>query len=115
MTFLSELLAKTPAARTKPITESVFAVWPELFSAQFWERMQQFAKDPGKAQDVINELDKLGAQGATVSPVVAKNLMKTMQTARLTLRNASLKRRRDNVMFRLKAILAPIQFLFGTR
>lgn len=115
MKILSQLLAQTPAVMENPTTESVFAVWPELFVPAFWEQMQQFAKDPRKAKDVIDEMDQLAAQGATVSPQVGRNLMVVMKTARRTVRHASFKQRGERFISRIKAtFMAPVHHHTGT-
>lgn len=94
MTFMSELLEK--AAPKKPSPEPVFAVWPELFIPAFWHKMHQFAKDPGTAKDVMEEMDQLAAQGATVSPKVGSNMLAVLQTARQTLRNTGVGRHNNS-------------------
>lgn len=115
MKILSEPLAQTSAVIASPTTESVFAVWPELFVTAFWDQMHQFAKDPRKAKDVILEMDQLAAQGATVSPQVGRNMMAVMKTARRTVQHADFKQRGERFISRIKAtFMAPVHHHTGT-
>lgn len=92
MNRIIALCADVQSAEAKPATPSVFAALPELFLPAFWEKMNEFASDPHKAHAVIDELDQLGQQGASVSPKVATNMLSVLQTARATLRTASSRR-----------------------
>lgn len=85
---ISELFTKIAAVmpRQSETKESVFAKWPEVFFPAFWDEMLSFAKDPTKAQQVLDELDVLARDGAAVSPEVGRNIMAVMQIARATLR-----------------------------
>ena len=42
------------------------------------------------AQDVLDLLDQLGREGATLSPFVARSLQQAMRTTRNTVRNAEI-------------------------
>ena len=69
-----------------------FTSTPEIFRKEFWEFIHVRAENPKYAQNVLDELDSLAAQGVTLSPFVGKNLVFAMKRARATLRHEELKK-----------------------
>lgn len=72
--------------------ETVFTKYPELYDPTFWEMMMAKADEPDSAQDILDALSEIGAEGAAYSLQVANNMAAVMQKARKTLRMAEIKR-----------------------
>lgn len=86
--YASNLMRK----KDEGVYDNAFTKYPELYQPAFWELVMAQAADPSLAAKVLDELHKLGEEGATYSPKIAANLTEAMKTARRTLRSEEIKR-----------------------